>query len=43
MGGRIIVESVAGCWWNGCPDGHGIPKQYLYAQTGRLALKKKPG
>ena len=26
MSVRISVESVSGCWWNGCPDGHGIPK-----------------
>ena len=24
MGGRIIVESVAGCLWNRWPDGRGI-------------------
>ncbi|BBI45920.1 hypothetical protein KPSA1B_104683 [Pseudomonas syringae pv. actinidiae] len=24
MGGRIIVESVAGCSWNGWPDDRGI-------------------
>jgi hypothetical protein len=27
MGGRIIVESVAGCSWNRWPDGCGIRKQ----------------
>jgi O-antigen polymerase len=24
MGGRMLLESVAGCAWNGWPDGHGI-------------------
>ncbi len=27
MGGRIIVESVAGCLWNRWPDGRGIRKK----------------
>lgn len=27
MGGRIIVESVAGCLWNRWPDGRGIRSQ----------------
>jgi DNA-binding transcriptional LysR family regulator len=27
MSVRISVESVSGCRWNGCPDGHGIPTQ----------------
>ncbi|AQL36273.1 hypothetical protein [Pseudomonas syringae] len=27
MGGRIIVESVAGCSWNGWPDDRGIRKR----------------
>ncbi len=24
IGVRISVESVSGCCWNGCPNGHGI-------------------
>ncbi|GBH13625.1 Outer membrane translocation and assembly module TamA [Pseudomonas syringae pv. actinidiae] len=28
MGGRIIVESVAGCSWNGWPDDRGIRSRH---------------
>ncbi|GBH10331.1 Phage- or plasmid-associated DNA primase [Pseudomonas syringae pv. actinidiae] len=31
MGGRIIVESVAGCSWNGWPDDRGIRKRSILA------------
>lgn len=30
MGGRIIVESVAGCLWNRWPDGRGIRTFHPY-------------
>ncbi|OSR65055.1 HTH-type transcriptional regulator PrtR [Pseudomonas syringae pv. actinidiae] len=47
MGGRIIVESVAGCSWNGWPDDRGIRKhggilrvRYLYRlPNGGLRLR----
>ncbi|SOS30607.1 Transposase for insertion sequence element IS801 (plasmid) [Pseudomonas syringae pv. avii] len=42
----ISVESVSGCRWTGCPDGHGIPKK---TENGRKTvnylgryLKKPP-
>jgi hypothetical protein len=30
MGGRITVESVAGCSWNRWPDGRGIRTDHAY-------------
>lgn len=34
----MAVESVSGCWWNGCPDGHGIPRQRLRQSENVLGL-----
>ncbi len=36
MGGRISVESVAGCAWNGWPNGRGIRTQFRRWATEHL-------
>ncbi|GBH13048.1 periplasmic component [Pseudomonas syringae pv. actinidiae] len=37
MGGRIIVESVAGCSWNGWPDDRGIRSLGALDDAGQLS------
>ncbi|EPN04400.1 hypothetical protein A259_23391 [Pseudomonas syringae pv. actinidiae ICMP 19070] len=38
MGGRIIVESVAGCSWNGWPDDRGIRTLAAWKNNNKPAL-----
>ena len=42
MGGRITVESVVRCLWNGWPDDRGIRNQHLYG-VGCLFLAQAAG
>ncbi|BBP59703.1 hypothetical protein PHLH4_32930 [Pseudomonas sp. St316] len=41
MGGRIIVESVAGCSWNGWPDARGIRIFQYIVYSAYLEQNKK--